>query len=79
MEARRSGANFKSFLPEPWHYASQVVLNGVSCRTRKFQSEGVSLVKVMAIVGHSEISTTNEYLRLSGVDIKKDTAEEIKI
>lgn len=31
-------------------------------------SRGVSLAKVMAIVGHSEIKTTNVYLRLAGVD-----------
>lgn len=33
-------------------------------------SEGVSLAKVMAIVGHARVSTTNEYLRLAGLDIK---------
>ena len=32
-------------------------------------SRGVSLAKVMAIVGHSEIKTTNVYLRLAGVDV----------
>ena len=40
-------------------------------------SQGVSLAKTMAIVGHSEIATTNEYLRLAGVDIKKDTTEKL--
>ena len=40
-------------------------------------AQGVPLVKVMAIVGHSEMSTTNEYLRLSGVDIKKDTTDRL--
>lgn len=32
-------------------------------------SAGVSLVKVMSIVGHSELKTTNGYLRKAGVDI----------
>ena len=41
-------------------------------------SEGVSLAKVMAIVGHSEVSTTNEYLRLAGVDVKEGTTEKLK-
>lgn len=36
-------------------------------------SRGVSLAQVMAIVGHSEIKTTNVYLRLAGVDIKGAT------
>lgn len=40
-------------------------------------SQGVSLAKTMAIVGHAEIATTNEYLRLAGVDIKKDTTEKL--
>ena len=40
-------------------------------------SQGVSLAKTMAIVGHSEIATTNEYLRLAGVDVKKDTTEKL--
>ena len=40
-------------------------------------AQGVPLVKVMAIVGHSEMSTTNEYLRLAGVDIKKDTTDKL--
>ena len=38
-------------------------------------SQGVPLAKVMAIVGHSDMSTTNEYLRLAGVDIKSGTTE----
>ncbi|MCY4643276.1 MAG: site-specific integrase [Bacteriovoracales bacterium] len=41
-------------------------------------SEGVPLVKVMALVGHSEVSTTNEYLRLAGVDVKEGTTEKLK-
>lgn len=32
-------------------------------------SAGVSLVKVMTIVGHSELKTTNGYLRKAGVDV----------
>ncbi|MEK6775119.1 MAG: tyrosine-type recombinase/integrase [Bdellovibrionota bacterium] len=36
-------------------------------------SHGVSLAKVMAIVGHSEIKTTNVYLRKAGVEIKGAT------
>ena len=36
-------------------------------------ARGVSLAKVMAIVGHTEIKTTNVYLRLAGVDIKGAT------
>ena len=35
-------------------------------------SHGVPLVKVMSIVGHSKMSTTDQYLRLAGVDIKKE-------
>lgn len=40
-------------------------------------AQGVPLVKVMAIVGHTEMSTTNEYLRLAGVDIKTGTTEKL--
>lgn len=36
-------------------------------------SKGVSLARVMAIVGHSEIKTTNYYLRKSGVDLQGAT------
>ncbi len=36
-------------------------------------SSGVSLPKVMSIVGHSKTSTTDEYLRLAGVDINGST------
>lgn len=38
-------------------------------------SKGVSLARVMAIVGHSEIKTTNGYLRRAGVDLKGSTEE----
>lgn len=38
-------------------------------------SKGVSLARVMAIVGHSEIKTTNYYLRKSGVDLQGATDE----
>ena len=40
-------------------------------------SQGVPLVKVMSIVGHRKMSTTDEYLRLSGVDIKIGTTEKL--
>ena len=40
-------------------------------------AQGVPLVKVMAIVGHTEMSTTNEYLRLAGVDIKDGTIDRL--
>ena len=40
-------------------------------------SQGVSLAKVMAIVGHSQMSTTNEYLRLAGVEIRHDTTDKL--
>src|SRR3989339_121576 len=33
-------------------------------------SQGVPLVKVMAIVGHSKMSTTDRYLRLGGVELQ---------
>ncbi len=36
-------------------------------------SRGVSLAQVMSMVGHRELSTTNKYLRLAGVDIKGAT------
>lgn len=39
------------------------ILNAWTNRT------GVSLVRVMSIVGHSELKTTNEYLRKAGVDV----------
>ena len=32
----------------------------------------------MAIVGHSEMSTTNEYLRLAGMDIKENTTDRLE-
>ena len=36
-------------------------------------SQGVPLVKVMSIVGHKKMETTDIYLRLAGVDIKGAT------
>lgn len=36
-------------------------------------AQGVPLVKVMAIVGHRKMETTDIYLRLAGVDIKGST------
>lgn len=36
-------------------------------------AQGVPLAQVMAIVGHSQIKTTNEYLRLAGVEVKGAT------
>ncbi len=36
-------------------------------------SQGASLPQVMSIVGHSKMSTTDEYLRLAGVNIKGST------
>lgn len=36
-------------------------------------SQGVPLVKVMSIVGHKKLETTDIYLRLAGVDIKGAT------
>lgn len=36
---------------------------------------GVSLARVMAIVGHSQIKTTNGYLRKAGVDVKDVTQQ----
>ncbi len=36
-------------------------------------AQGVPLVKVMAIVGHKKMETTDIYLRLAGVDIKGAT------
>jgi integrase len=36
-------------------------------------SEGVALAKVMAIVGHSQMETTDYYLRKAGVDLKDAT------
>ena len=40
-------------------------------------SQGVPLVKVMSIVGHRKMSTTDEYLRLAGVDVKTGTTEKL--
>lgn len=36
-------------------------------------SRGVSLARVMAVVGHSQIKTTNGYLRKAGVEVKGAT------
>lgn len=36
-------------------------------------NQGVSLARVMSIVGHSEIKTTNAYLRRSGLDLRGAT------
>jgi integrase len=36
-------------------------------------ARGESLARVMAMVGHSQIKTTNVYLRLAGVDVKGGT------
>lgn len=38
-------------------------------------NNGVPLSKVMAIVGHSSLKTTQGYLRLSGKDIEGATEE----
>ncbi len=38
-------------------------------------SRGVSLARVMSIVGHREIKTTNGYLRKAGVEVKGATNE----
>lgn len=38
-------------------------------------ASGVSLARVMAIVGHTQIKTTNGYLRKAGVEIKGATEE----
>ena len=38
-------------------------------------SRGVSLARVMSIVGHSQIKTTNGYLRKAGVEVKGATNE----
>ncbi len=37
--------------------------------------QGVSLAKVMSIVGHSDIDTTNKYLRKAGIEIKGATSQ----
>lgn len=36
-------------------------------------AQGVSLVRVMSIVGHRKMETTDEYLRLAGVEVKGAT------
>lgn len=36
-------------------------------------AQGVPLVKVMAVVGHKQMETTDMYLRLAGVDVKGTT------
>ncbi|HMN70031.1 MAG TPA: site-specific integrase, partial [Bdellovibrionales bacterium] len=41
-------------------------------------NNGVPLSKVMAIVGHSSLKTTQGYLRLSGKDVEGAT-EDLKI
>lgn len=38
-------------------------------------AQGVSLARVMAVVGHNQIDTTNVYLRKAGVDLKGVTNE----
>ena len=40
-------------------------------------SQGVPQVKVMAIVGHAEMSVTNDYLRLARVDVKENTTDKL--
>ena len=40
-------------------------------------AKGVPLAKVMAIAGHTDISVTNEYLRLAGVDIQEGTTHKL--
>ena len=76
-----------------WRHGEQAKILGAFCRTLgiaevKFHdlratfitnllSQGVALAKVMAIVGHTEMSTTNEYLRLAGVDVKEGTTERL--
>ena len=76
-----------------WRYGEQALILKAFCQSLgiplvKFHdlratfitnmlAQGVPLVKVMAIVGHSEMSTTNEYLRLAGVDVKEGTTERL--
>ncbi len=38
-------------------------------------SHGVALVRVMSIVGHTEMKTTNVYLRKAGVEVKEATEQ----
>jgi len=38
-------------------------------------AQGVSLARVMAVVGHTQIDTTNIYLRKAGIDLKGVTNE----
>ncbi|PIR23526.1 MAG: hypothetical protein COV44_02320, partial [Deltaproteobacteria bacterium CG11_big_fil_rev_8_21_14_0_20_45_16] len=38
-------------------------------------AQGVSLVTVMSIVGHSDMATTDRYLRLAGVNVKGATSK----
>ncbi len=75
--------------PAEWEHGDQAKVIKAFCRTIgitpiKFHdlratfitnllSRGVSLARVMAIVGHTEIKTTNVYLRLAGVDVKGAT------
>lgn len=72
-----------------WKYGDQARITKDFCRTIgitqiKFHdlratfitnllAQGVALVKVMAIVGHSRTSTTDEYLRLAGIELKGST------
>lgn len=38
-------------------------------------ARGVALARVMAVVGHTQIKTTNVYLRKAGVDVQGATSE----
>ncbi len=42
-------------------------------RMRDLLSRGESLARVMAIVGHSDMETTNVYLRKDGIELKDGT------
>jgi integrase len=75
--------------PPEWKYGQQAIvlkdfLEAIEVKPVKFHdlratfitnllSQGVPLVTVMAIVGHSKMSTTDEYVRLAGINVRGAT------
>ncbi len=91
LKLKREGSEFVLPQLKEWEYGDQAKVTREFCEaigvtSVKFHdlratfitnllSRGVSLARVMSIVGHREIKTTNGYLRKTGVEVKGVTNE----
>ncbi len=91
LKLKREGSEFVLPQLKEWEHGDQAKVTREFCEaigvtSVKFHdlratfitnllSRGVSLARVMSIVGHREIKTTNGYLRKTGVEVKSATNE----